>query len=51
MTDKCEWKISSQSGWSVCSQNVPLYLIRALIREIKFKYCPYCGKEIEEVKA
>lgn len=49
MADKCVWTfkrhISGNYYETECKWRIPHFM-----RQTSWKYCPYCGKEIEEVK-
>jgi len=50
MSDKCKWRKTGSSPW----QGVNEYKSQCGISHINklnfFRFCPSCGKEIEEVK-
>lgn len=53
MSDKCRWlqeeAPDGDSYHHTSCDNYP-YFIEGGIKDNRYKYCPYCGKEIEEVK-
>jgi len=52
MEEKCEWRPDSddwvdENCWNACGGNMFVFNDGGPF-ENGFKYCPYCGKEIEE---
>jgi len=53
MNDKCKWVINESPDETIyyeTSCNNAFTFIEDGIEDNNYKFCPYCGKEIEEVK-
>jgi len=49
----CKWSLevdSDTTAWHKTSCNESFHTYSGTFKDINFKFCPYCGKEIEEVK-
>ena len=53
MSDKCKWTLAELSDmndcWDTSCQACHCFTV-GNIKDNEYKFCPYCGREIEEIK-